>query len=783
MHARYRVSMLLCWLFAVCLLLPTAARATDLDSTLAFDIPAQDLPAALVLFAQQSNIQVIAASKDLGTHRIEAVHGQFKVRDLLLQMLSGTGLTFTEEGNGTVTISRAAAQSTHEAPNFEGNQQEVTVFGRGIAETVKDVPQTVSVFNAPFIENVKATIADDVVRFTPNAVPYGWAVPLYTAVTMRGFNTSLTWNGMAYRSINGTFKLANVERVEVLKGPASVLYGSMEPGAVINLVTKRPQQQFEASGDISYGRFNEQHYDLDIGGPLTDRIGMRLNAAYFKTDTPFENTGVHDLFVAPVIEFKLSDSTLLTLDSFYDKADWPRGYTDGRVPVLGGLIPNPVGKIPLQANFQYDENITGPDGVDHLRHPQTDVDANARLSHNFTENLSLNIALSYHDSQYDREQLFTGGLAADNRTLSRFYLYDKGYEAKADIAHAILQWQGTTGVIKHNAAFGVDYTHTDYHLQTAYMNVSPIDIFAPVYGTIVLPNPIPFDAEDGKTNVSEAYVQDRATLGDFHLLAGGRYSAFRSADNYQAYQSDLTRTGINDSIWSTQFGALYDLPGGVTLFASRNESFVPRLATIFGQGLTAQPERGIQYEVGAKFDLGHSGLTGNVTFFNIDKKHLLVADEDHVGFDKPVGAVNSKGIEVSVEGSPLPGTSIYLGYGYNPTKITEADTNVGHSFFNVPKQTFSAYVNYEVREGLVRGLSVTSSLQYVGERWASDDDIYLWPSYTRVDLGATYPATDHLKIGVNVQNLLESTIYSGFGGSRVTRNPFRTVMGTIAYRY
>lgn len=794
-----------------------AQEPQRLAEPVALDIPELPLNDALKQLARQAGFQVVFYSRESEGIRAPKLNGKFTAEAALNELLAGTSLTYefvnantvairaskptaSAPSEGTLRLAQSGASPADSLQQDDTTQQgravpaesraadnsmleEITVFGRGTTNTVKDVPQTVNVYGADFIQNIKASVVDDVVRFTPNGRSHGWAVPLYTSVEMRGFATSMTWNGMAYRSTNGTLKLANVERVEVLKGPASVLYGPMEPGAVVNLVTKRPQKQFEASGDIRFGSFNERHYDIDIGGPLSDRVGVRLNAAYFRTDTPFDNTGVRDLFVAPVVEFQLADRTQLTVDAFYDHTNWPNGYTDGRVPVLGGLIPNPLGKIPLSTNLQYDRDITAPQGYGDLHHPQTDVDTNARLSHEFSDDLSMNVALSYHNSKYDREHIFTGSLQPDNRTMSRSYLIDKGYDSTAKIAHADLKWKFRTGALTHETALGADHTDTDYGLLTAFMGVTPIDVFAPVYGTIVLPDPIPFDAEDGGTKVSELFFQDRVSLGRFHLLGGARYSDFESSGHYQVYQGELIETGIKDRIWSSQVGALYDVADWLTLFASRNESFVPRLATIFGRGLTAQPERGIQYEIGAKFGLGNTGLSGNIVYFDIDKKDLLVADVEHPGFAMPLGGVNSKGFEISVEGSPAPGLSIYMGYGHNPTKITEADENVGNSFFGVPRETLSAYVNYKMQGGPLRGLAVMGSMQYLGERWSSDDNTYKWPSYTRVDLGATYSVNEHLDVGLNVRNLLESTVYVGFGGTWVARDPFRTVMGTVTYRY
>ncbi|MBL8267909.1 TonB-dependent siderophore receptor [Steroidobacter sp.] len=803
----------------MCALAISAHAAADTRSHL--NLPAGELVSALKALAQQSDVDLVYEPEQLRRIHTNGVKGEYTAQEAVAILLKATAFRVylapggamvitpasmeqssnaspTHNGlvpasstrggtdTGRVVLAQAATSSTPNESTVKTNRpqlEEVTVFGRGVRSTVNDVPQTVNVFDAEFIENVQAKKITDVVRFTPNLVPSGSSNVLYDDVRSRGFPSSFTWNGMARRFTNGTLKMANVERVEVLKGPASVLYGPMEPGAVVNLVTKRPQSQFGASGSLQFGSDNEQNYSMDIGGPLTEKIGARLNTAYFKTDTAFDNSGLEDIFVAPVVEFRFSDRTVLTLDGYYDKVEWADGYSDGRVPVIGGLVPNPVGRLPLSTNLQYDTNITAPEGYGEVSIFYSDLDANARFSHEFSDSVSLNVALSHHRARGDREQIQTGLLAANNRTLGRSYTLERGGDYKTEVAHLDLKWSFSTGAVTHDVAVGVDHTKTDSDYSYAFIGITPIDIFTPVYGTIVLPNVIPFDEDNASTKVSEAFVQDRLSLGRFHVLGGARYSDYESQDRYQVFQGALRSTDMQDQIWSTQFGLLYDAADWITLFASRNESFVPRLANIFGRGSVVQPELGLQYEVGAKLTFSDSGFSGNVVFFDIDKDNLLVFDEAHPGFRLPLGGVSSKGFEISLEGSPSPGLSMYVGYGYNSTEITKADANVGNSFYHVPKQTLSAYVSYEIQDGLARGLALTTSMQHVGERFASDDNLYKWPSYTRVDLGATYPVTDRVQVGMNIRNLLESTMYSGFGAVRVTRDPFRTVMGTVSFRY
>jgi outer membrane receptor protein involved in Fe transport len=241
-------------------------------------------------------------------------------------------------------------------------------------------------------------------------------------------------------------------------------------------------------------------------------------------------------------------------------------------------------------------------------------------------------------------------------------------------------------------------------------------------------------------------------------------------------------TVIDDTITSTQLGVLYDVGERATLYASRNESFVPRTGTTNAGGATV-PETGTQEELGAKLDLGGRDMSLDFALFRIEKNDIFIADPTNPLAQLPIGQVVSEGFEMSIEGRPRPGLMLYAGYGCNDTETTRADFNVGNRFYDVPEHTLAAYASYEIQSGALTGLTLTGSLQYVGERFASDDNITEYPSYTRVDIGASYALNGRVQLALHVENLTEAEIYDGFGEFNVLRDDFRTVLGEVRVRY
>ena len=803
------------------------AVADGLGTVVRLSIRPQTVASALLEFSDQTKLQIVSVGSEVRGRDSPGAEGEWTAREGLTRLLEGTELQFelineqtirvfasdmvkrSSAGRTSPTSARgsvpayplaqvqqntaiAPARSDAERQPEERDQkplETVTVFGRGTEDTVREIPQTLDVFQADFIEDIQADVLDDVLRFVPNSFGTNWSPPLYTQFTIRGFAARQTWNGLGYFGDSSSYtppNMVNVERVEVLKGPASVLYGAMEPGAVINIVTKRPQAEFQAEGSLKYGTYNDATLTFDVGGPLSDRLRTRVSAAYNTTDTIFDHAGtLTDLFVAPTAEFDLSADTLLTIDGYYSNRYWSNGAVDGQMPLAltgQGFLPNPVGEFPQSTNFRYDENISAPDGYGDLENTRKATVLHARLAHSFTDTASLNAAFSYrHDQRYE-EGLLVGSLAADNRTLSRRYRISDDPPGDAYLAHLDFRGELSTGPVLHTLILGVDYHDSTYTNRFAIVNVTPIDIYTPVYGTVVLPDPFPFSEFELRTKISETFVQDRLSFGDWHLMAGARISDFHQESDFTPFGGTLGTSIIDDTISSTQFGVLYDVNDSVTLFVSRNESFVPR-SYLTPQGEEADnPEISVQYEGGVKFAFPNTSISADLTYFNIQKDDVFVFDFN-TGFVTPVGQLTSDGIEASIEGRPTPGLTFYVGYGYNMTEITKAAENVGNEFRNSPNHTFSTFVRYDIQSGPLAGLGFSGSLNHVSERWESESNDIEYPPYTRIDLGAYYPVTERVDVSLYVQNLTEAKIIDGFGFGIARYTKDQTVFGKLTVRF
>jgi iron complex outermembrane receptor protein len=756
---------------------------------IAFNVPEQAAATGIPEFARQADIQILVTGGAVSGKRTGAVLGSYTVQDGLARLLAGTDLSIASNDGSTITleavVSKVRTAGTEEAagpaaaePEMDppaDTLEEVMVFGRGVSEPTRQIPQTVSTFDQSLLlANTTGVTLENVARFVPSASALVAEYGINFFVSVRGFRASQIWNGMTLRTNNQSPALSNVERVEVLMGPASVLYGSMEPGGVFNLVTKQPTRDFLLSASTEIGSYNAFGGAVDVGGPISDRARARLNVSYDTTGAQFDHYRREKTSIAPVIAFDLTDDTLLTVEGHYLRTAWPKGFYENSKPVAGTLEPNPpFGEIPESANPAYVPGISGA--------VYDSYDLSARLSHAIGEDSSLNAALAYHRNRRDEMSIFSGfGFEPDGRSVARFP-YDVVGDADDYTAH--VDYKGTLemGSVRHQYMLGLDYKryHSRDDQYDATLALDNIDLYLPVYGGENL-GPLLLTQYELRSEAREAFVQDRLHIGErLTLLGGARYTRFKDRD------ASVAAAQIDNSAVSTQFGVVYEPAPWISLFASRNEAFVPRfIANLTGEPF--DPEESLQYEAGAKFDIGATGLTGNVTYYFIEKPNVLAQAPDDPANLIPVGEVQAKGFELSVRGQPAPGWGVYAGYGYNRTEVTEATefAVTGSEFGNAPRHTFSLISNYEFASGGLRGVSVNGAVQYMGTRWSDAANTLELPAYTRIDLSVAYPLSDKLTVSVHGNHLTDETIYSNaFSPDWVYIGVGRTFTARLRYQY
>ena len=743
----------------------TAGREASVQQV---ELSAGPLGRSILAISDAFDVDILAPNSLVSGKTAPAVSGAMSADDALMRVLQGSGLkaTLAEDGAFVIGLEAARAEpprARYAAADLSGPlaADAIVVVGRGQAATLRDTPQSVRVFDAEFFADVAAVDISDIVRFAPSAsTQYGEVGFLADAYFARGFAITQVINSARLNSSNFPLDAAVMERVEVLMGPASVLYGSMQPGAVVNIVTKTPLDETHLDIGVELGSFDHQRYTLDVGGPLGDGVRARLNVAYQDRETFLDFWEEKKLILSPALEWDIGADTTLNLLGVYSELDQPAGAYLG-TPAAGLLTENPNGDYPRSFNVQ------SPDeqGVGRQRHS---ANIEATLNHRFTDYLTGRLVLSYTSTERD-DQTIIGSLQDDFRTVNRINV---GNVSDGDdyAAYVDLTGEFTTGPIRHQISVGGEYFRTKLdNLQTRFV-VDPLDLFNPAYTAVLDPaNQIrnrPSELDDETVGV---FIQDRMSIGDrVHLIAGVRYAEITSEN---------TGARTSQSETPTTFGFVVDVTDSISLFGNRSESFLPRSGTTANNAVF-DPETSTQYEGGAKFQI--AGLTGALSYFHIEKPDVLTPDLDNPGFQLPLGSVASQGVEVSIGGEIYPDLEIYAAYAYMDTEVGSNDPGLdGNVLQYAPENTFAFTGRYDVTSGPLNGLGLTAAVQYADDRFIDAANTLVGPSFVRVDLGADYAVSEHVELGFLVDNLTDADIFTGIGSNFIDLNPPRTFFGRV----
>ncbi|MBL8271138.1 TonB-dependent siderophore receptor, partial [Steroidobacter sp.] len=519
-----------------------------------------------------------------------------------------------------------------------------------------------------------------------------------------------------------------------------------------------------------------------------DSVRVRLNAGYRERESFLDSWDLNKITVAPVLVADLSDATQLTLEGFYSRNEWGAGSWLGGPPE-GLLSATPFG--------YYDRSFFpgDPRTDEGLGTVRTGTTADVRLTHEFSPSLTGRVAFSYtHGVSNDSDIIPYGFIDADENgvidgsdyhNLLRLFFVgrdstDDNYSYYADLAGEF-----ETGPIRHQFVFGAEYRslHFDASKGRGAGFADVIDIYNPTFA-FVRPDPLIQNATVSRDQTRGIFVQDRMSMGEkLHVILGVRYAEIDSSSTFTpGGEAPLAPDVISQSAVPKQYGVLYDLSDRISLFANRSESFLPRGGTTAG-GEAFNPEKGEQTELGTKFDLGDSGLAANVALFRVEKPEVLTPDPNNFGFDVPLGAVKSEGVELSLAGRLAPNWTLYAAYAHMNTEIDSNDPALsGNELSNAPQTTFSTMTRYDIEGGALDGLGFSFALQYSDSRFADDGNKVLLPSYTRVDLGAYYQVNEHVDVSLLINNVTDEDIFAGFSENWVSLDLPRTFLFRAKYK-
>ena len=517
---------------------------------------------------------------------------------------------------------------------------------------------------------------------------------LWNAFSVRGFSGDINLpsgflvNGFnAGRGFGGPRDVVGIERVEVLRGPRSALFGRGEPGGTVNLVTKRPQ--FERGGYVrgTIGSWDQFRVEGDYQAALAqESVGVRL-VGFFEDAESFRDTvETERLGFYPSVTFNFTDATSLTYELEYTEQEIPfdRGvaYTD-------------------EFGFTPRDTFAGEPGDGPI---ETEVVGHQlELQHNFSDNWSLLTGVGYRETSLEgnaSEPNFgseSGGrqtLFLDGRTLSRFFRY-RDFESEYFVLRAEIAGEFDTGGLRHRLLFGADYDEFDNSLfiqrfrpgffpgDTDISTLDPaayllLDVFNPVYGAH--PQPIPGPNTD-REEVLEGYgfyFQDQIDITDqLQIRIGGRFDDFeQDLTNLRATPS--TTVTSSDDRFSPQFGVVYLVNDGFSVYASYGEGFRQQTGSDF-QGNQFDPNLTESTEVGFKIDVGAFSETVSgvitATLFHVEQSNILVNDDRPEAvaagfFSRSAGEARSRGLEVDANLTFEGDINFWLSYAFTDAEFT-----------------------------------------------------------------------------------------------------------------
>ncbi len=609
-----------------------------------------------------------------------------------------------------------------------------------------DVPQSVSVLSREQLNDQGIDSLADALRFVPGVV-LGQGEGHRDQITLRGQSSTADFFVDGLRDDAQYYRpLYNAERVEVLKGANALIFGRGGGGGVVNRVSKAPEYdrtRVGASGAVD--TFGAWTLAADLGAPLSDTVGTRLNAAYEEFDNHRQYYGGHFIGLTPTIGAQLGEATTLT--ATYEYAEDDRT-TDRGVPSRGGL--------PLAG---YDNTFFGSPALN--RSEVTAHLAHLRLDHEFSDALSANLSAQYahYDKYYGNVFARAAATAANTVELT-------GYNSATVRENAIVQgnlvWTGSTGGIGHTLLLGFEAANQDTAATRADASFGGASrATVALAERITLPSSITFgpltSSSVSDVRALSAYVQDQIDIGEhLKLVAGLRYDHFRitSTNRINGFAGERS-----DGKWSPRLGVIVKPQENLSIYASFARSFLPQSGDQFTVlDATTQalaPEAFRNLEAGVKWDIS-TALAFTVAAYQLDRTNTRATDPI-TGNTVLTGKTRTKGIEASLVGQLTDGLQVSLGYALQDGEIRATTTAApaGRRLAQLPRHQLSAWGRYALTDKLGIGLGVL----HQSSQFATISSAVRMPAFTRIDAGVFYDVSDRIAVQLNVENLTDTRYF------------------------
>lgn len=639
-----------------------------------------------------------------------------------------------------------------------GYQPLTTQTATKIEAPLRDIPQTINVVPEALIEDQGARSMQDVLKNVPG-VSFHIGDGQRDQFVIRGFDAigdlfvdGIRDDALYYRD------LSNIEQVEVVKGPAAVLYGRGSSGGIINRITKKPGASVR-DVELIAGSYDQKRATFDFGDELGESAAFRITGAIEDSGSFRDEGFLEREHIAPSLALQLSPDTKLLLQV--------EKLRDHRLTDMG--IPAFQGK---PAKVDIDTFYGTSDAKDEDSSQSDVLSGRIKLEHIISNSLKIQNTFSSYHYELDRKNTFGQTVNEAARTVSLFHgetkREDDGWFNQLELIQDL-----TLGNTQHQLLYGTEVGRQQKDLQVTNWSIRPtVPLFNPGQPDISAFG-VPVLAQDNLTTlkVTSAYVQDLVTLSDhWKALIGVRYDEFKQkVDDKRA--SDRERT---DREWSPRAGVVFQPNNWQSYYVSYSRSFQPSgevLAFSTNQSELA-PEETSNIEVGNKLDFFNGRLSLTTSLFHLERSNIKNTDPISREI-LPVGTQRTRGLELTVAGEIAPNWNIYAGYAHLDARVTESIATQNGQALQGKRAALTPQnsANIWLMHDLGRGLSVGGGLNYVGDRYASPDNTVTLESYLTVDAAAIYRSKKY-DLALNLKNITDKEYFiSGHGASNNLNAP------------
>ncbi|MEZ8501715.1 TonB-dependent siderophore receptor [Vibrio splendidus] len=715
-------------------------------------------------------------------------------------MTTHTRFKYSSLAVALLTAFSAQAFAEDTATSADSNVETITVMGKAYRNTAtksalepEETPQGITVIDEEQLEQRGVKSLNQALRYAPGVVTEqkGASVTMYDTFSIRGFsNNQSYYDGLILPFLTGwnlqpQIDPIAIQQVEVFKGPTSVLYGSMPPGGMVNMIAKAPQEDGSTKVGVSTGSRNLMEASIDTSGQLGDSdFSYRLVALVRKQDSQVDNAEEERYVIAPSLDWQVSDRTLINFNLYYQND--PSMGTNSAMPleVLKASDPSVSMGDKNWSTFEREVLMLG-------------YKINHQINDNWTflQNARYSDASLYQENTYHRGTNFN---AATGSLIRNVYSTDE--DSQSFVIDNQVSGRVEVAGLEHNLLFGLDYLKL-----TGDSLYQEFTANAGFYGfNAYNPNNDLLDKSQLQENYREShditteqlglYFQDQVRYDALVLLAGGRYDMFKASDEKTSIYptSDGTEKADHNQ-FSYRVGALYELDNGISPFVSYATSFEPAAGTDIN-GNSLKPQLGEQVEFGVKYLSADMAQQLTASYFYITKKDSIAADPSDPTYRSKIqlGEVRSQGMEVEGRWFVTEDWDVNASYTYVDMEVTE-DANPdleGTTPIYVPTHAANLWSNYYVYGGALAGTRWSAGARYMGDMEMDATNTQgKVPSYTVVDLSVGYDlgeASETLSgatANLLVNNLFNEEYYTCYDQSNCWFGAEQSVELSVNYEF